>query len=174
MQEALEPAAPPIVPVTDQLTTILARAFDIAWDRIREVEGTSADTADNRKQLAARLVAMARAGETDEMVLAQAGVIYMCVLAEAVRLGARNRNEPPDGSDGGDAQLAAPQGAHAFSPDTVAAMSAALDGCIDALPLHAPSTVLQFLTTSILKEASRGERDPDKLRRHALEALKNR
>jgi hypothetical protein len=169
-------AAPSIAPTSDEFTATLARAFDIAWDRIREVEGTSADTPENRKRLAGRIVQMARAGEMDETVLAEAGVIYMCVLAEAVRLGARNRSEPEstDAALPPGQSVSAPQGAHAFSPDTVAAMSEALDRCIDALPLHAPSAVLQFLTNSILEEASRGERDPEKLRIHALEALKNR
>lgn len=148
---------------------MMARAFDAAWDRVKEVEGTSVDTADNRRRLAARIVTMARAGETDETVLAEAGAIYMCVLAEAVRLGARNRSEPDEAQEVADIQ-----GAQAFSPETIAAMSTALDRCIEGLPLHAPSSVLQFLTASILEEAARGERDPERLRLHALNALKNR
>ena len=149
---------------------MLARAFDLAWDRILQVEGSSADTPDNHRRLAARLVALARAGETDEQVLADAGVIYMCVLAEAVRLGARNRAEFPDPT----VDAMGSPGTQAFNPETIEAMSIALDRCLDALPLHAPSSALQFLTNSILEEASRGERDPERLQHHALEALKHR
>ncbi|WP_296513662.1 hypothetical protein [Rhodopseudomonas sp.] len=155
------------LPVDDTKAT-LARAFDSAWDRFLEREGTKAGTELNRRRLASRIVAAAKSGEADQDVLAEAGLIYLCVLAETVRLGAEPRE--PDAQPFG---LEA-QGTHAFGPQTVAAMSAALDKCMQELPLQAPSSALQFLSASILGEASRGEHDPERLSRHALEALRNR
>jgi hypothetical protein len=153
----------------DQLTATLARAFDRAWDRFRAIEGTAADTPEARKRLAGKIVALARSGETDEAVLAEAGLIDICVLAQAIRLGARNRSNPPP-----QLPLAPEQGTQAYSPETVRAMTAALDHCLDALPLQAPSSAVSFVSASILDDAARGERDPERLTRHALDALRNR
>ncbi|MDO9058385.1 MAG: hypothetical protein Q7U92_05095, partial [Bradyrhizobium sp.] len=132
--------------------------------------GDEADTVENRRRLAARIVALARAGEIDEHELVEAGLIHIRVLAAAARLGVRDRRESafasathPDG-----------QGGHAFSPETIAAMSAALDLCLDELPFRIPSDAVKLLSTSILEQASRGERDSDRLRLHALDALKAR
>jgi hypothetical protein len=154
----------------------LARAFDAAWERFTLREGTHAATDHNRKRLAASIVALAKAGESDEDMLSEAGLIHLCVLAEASRLGQRQRKEPA-------AQLA-PQLAEVpdprdvsgkvFAPDTVAAMSTALNLCLDELPLRIPSDALKLLSTSILDEAARGERDPERLHDHALDALKTR
>jgi hypothetical protein len=160
-------------PSTDQtaieeMKAALARAFDLAWERFLQLEGTKAGTDTNRKRLANRIVALARAGETDENALAEAGLINLCVLAETARLGAQPQ-EPSDTSFGPEAQ-----GSTAYGPETVAAMSAALQICLEALPLHAPSTALRFLSTHVLDEASRGEHDPERLSQHALEALSRR
>jgi hypothetical protein len=154
----------------------LARAFDAAWERFTVREGTHAATDDKRKRLAARLVAMAKAGESDEDMLSEAGLIHLCVLAEASRLGQRQRKEAaaqPAASitDMSDAHDVAGK---VFAPDAVEAMSAALNLCLDQLPLRIPSDALKLLSTSILEEASRGERDPERLQEHALETLKTR
>jgi len=155
---------------SDATSAVLARAFDMAWERFLRIEGGEAGTDENRRRLAARIVALARSGENEEHELAEAGLIHLRVLAEAVRLGMRNRHQPafaaaahPDG-----------QGGHAFSPETIAAMSTALDLCLDELPFRIPSDALKLLSTSILECASRGERDSDRLRLHALDALKAR
>ncbi|MDF3814019.1 MULTISPECIES: hypothetical protein [Rhodopseudomonas] len=152
----------------DDTKLTLARAFDSAWERFLEREGTKSGTDLNRKRLAGRIVAAAKSGEADEAMLAEAGLIYLSVLAEATRIG----NEPQSVEQ--HAFVPEPQGAQAFGPDTIAAMSAALEQCMQELPLQTPSSVLSFLTNSILEEASRGERDPERLSANALEALRNR
>ncbi|MCG6206630.1 hypothetical protein LPW26_18430 [Rhodopseudomonas sp. HC1] len=155
----------------DEHTAALARAFDSAWERFVEVEGSRVDTEDNRKRLAARIVALSRAGETDEDALAQSALIHLCVMEEAARLGSKLKTTadspvPPPGE-------VSPT-AHAFSPQVVAAMSEALERCIETLPLQAPSSALQFLSDHILEDASRGEHDPERLSQLALEALRTR
>jgi hypothetical protein len=141
----------------DETKAALARAFDIAWDRFIELEGAEAATDDNRRRLATRIVALAKSGESDEHLLGEAGLIYLRVLAEAARLGGRNREEavvePAHHPDD--------HGAKAYTPETVAAMSAALELCLDELPLRIPSDALTSLSSSILDGAARGERDPE-------------
>jgi hypothetical protein len=154
----------------DETKAALARAFDAAWDRFIELEGDNAATDDNRKRLATRIVGLAKSGETDEDRLGEAGLIYLRVLAEAARLGDRMR---------GEATLApvdpvGDRGAQAYQPETVAAMSRALELCLDQLPLRIPSDALESLSASILDSAAHGERDPERLRLHALEMLKAR
>jgi hypothetical protein len=158
-------------PSPDDSKAALARAFDSAWDRFTKLEGSNAASDDNRKRLAGRIVEMAKSGQFDEDMLSEAGLIHLCVLAEAARLGKRQTVEPdapatPDAPD--------VPGARAFAPETVAAMSTALNLCLDELPLRIPSDALKLLSTSILDEAARGERDPGRLHDHALEALKSR
>jgi hypothetical protein len=154
----------------DEVKAALARAFDAAWERFIELEGDDAATDDNRKRLAARIVSLAKSGETDEDGLGEAGLIYLRVLAEAARLGDRLRNEIPIAPVGptGD------RGAQAYTPETVTAMSTALELCLDELPLRIPSDALQSLSASILDDAAHGERDPERLRLHALEMLRSR
>jgi thiol-disulfide isomerase/thioredoxin len=153
-----------IIPPPDETTAALARAFDSAWQRFLAVEGEAADTDRNRKWLANKIVALSRTGETDEDELAQSALIGLRVLAEAARLG----SDPRQPGDAVDAPLPAAQ---AFNPAVVAAMSEALDRCIDTLPLQTPSSVLQFLSARILETASQGVEDPERLSRDALEAL---
>ncbi len=157
--------------IDDDTRLMLARAFDFAWDRFIEREGAAADTHDNRKRLARRIVALARSGDFSEEQLGESSLIYLCVLAEAARLGAARQRGRAD-----DAAAATPQAsaAPAFGPDTVAAMSTALDRCLDQLPLRLPSDIVAFLTKAILDEATRGEHDPARLSRAALDALKAR
>ncbi|WP_080507720.1 hypothetical protein [Rhodopseudomonas palustris] len=158
----------------DEKTAALARAFDSAWERFIGIEGSRADTDTNRKQLAARIVALSRAGETDEATLAQSALIHLCVLAEASRLGNQSPESSANGGPGAIGGGSQAPHAQAFSPQTVAAMSAALEQCVDTLPLQAPSSALQFLSANILEQASRGEQDPERLSSNALEALRNR
>jgi hypothetical protein len=154
----------------DETKAALARAFDTAWDRFIELEGTDAATDDNRKRLAARIVSLAKSGETEEDLLGEAGLIYLRVLTKAARLSDRMRSESPLApvDPPGD------RGTQAYAPETVAAMSKALELCLDELPLRIPSDALQSLSASILDDAARGERDPERLRLHALEMLKTR
>ena len=163
-----------INPHSDESQAALARAFDAAWQPFIELEGDTADTADNRRRLAARIVALAKSGQSDEDALGAAGLIYLRVLVEAERLGQRHREEASQVPSPGLAPQWHDEGGHAFSPETVAAMSAALNRCLDELPLHMPADALKLLSTSILDEASRGVRDPDRLHLHALEMLKAR
>jgi hypothetical protein len=155
-------------PAIEEMKAALARAFDVAWERFLQLEGTKAGTETNRKRLANRIVALARAGQTDETALAEAGLINLCVLAETARLSAQP-HDPAAEAFGPESQ-----GSTAYGPETVAAMSAALQLCLEALPLQAPSTALRFLSTHVLDEASRGEHDPERLSQHALEALSHR
>ena len=146
----------------------LARAFDLAWERFIAIEGAEAATDDNRRRLATQIVELAKSGESDEDLLGEAGLITLRVLAEAARLGAHHSDahgiaEPPDLSE---------TGAPAYSQETVAAMTTALELCLDELPPRIPSETLALLSASILDAAARGEDDPERLRLHALELLK--
>jgi hypothetical protein len=154
----------------EETKAALARAFDAAWERFIELEGDDAATDNNRKRLATRIVGLAKSGETDEDLLGEAGLIYLRVLAEAARLGDRMRGETTLAP----ADPAGSHGAQAYAPETVAAMSKALELCLDELPLRIPSDALQSLSASILDDAAHGERDPERLRLHALEMLKTR
>lgn len=154
----------------EETKAALARAFDAAWERFIEQEGDDAATDDNRKRLATRIVGLAKSGETDEDLLSKAGLIYLRVLAEAARLGDRMRGE----ASLAPADPVGNHGSQAYAPETVAAMSKALELCLDELPLRIPSDALQSLSASILDDAAHGERDPERLRLHALEMLKAR
>lgn len=159
-----------IDPQNEELKVTLAHAFDAAWQPFVTHEGESADTPENRRRLAARIVAVARSGQIDEKALSEAGLIYLRVLAEAARLSARIRDvASPDLAPQADDQRN-----QSFGPETVAAMSTALDRCLDELPLRISSDAVQLLSSSILDEASRGERDPEKLQLRALALLKSR
>ena len=157
-------------PDIDDSKAALARAFDAVWERFLAIEGDEADTVENRRRLAARIVALARSGEIDEHELVEAAFIHLRVLAEAARLG---RRESPETAFAAAVHPEA-QGGHAFTPEAISAMSTALGLCLDELPFRIPSDALKLLSRSILEAASRGERDSGRLRLHALEALKAR
>lgn len=146
----------------------LARAFDAAWEPFIAHEGEAVDTDDNRRRLAARIVALARSGQTDENELGEAGLIYLRVLTEASRLSARIREMPSPALVPNDADH------QPFGNDAVAAMSSALDLCIEELPLSIPVDAVQVLSRSIVDEAARGERDPERLHFHAMATLMSR
>ena len=151
-----------------QLT--LARAFDAAWQPFIDHEGDGADTVENRRRLATRIVALARSGQTDEAALGDAGLIYMRVMIAASRLSARIR-EVPSPQLGPQTREA---GSNSLNPEAVESMSSALDRCLDELPLQIPDNALQVLSGSILEEAARGERNPDRLHLHAMATLRSR
>jgi hypothetical protein len=153
---------------SDETKAALARVFDLVWERFLAIEGDDADSAENRGRLAARIVALARTGESEESELVEAALIHIRVLAAAARLRRRDSPEMAFAAHPG------AQGGHAFTPETIAAMSMALDLCLDELPFRIPSDALKLLSSSILEEASRGERDSGRLRLHALDALKAR
>ena len=159
----------------------LARAFDAAWAPFIASEGAAADTADNRKRLAGKIVELARDGVIDEDELATAGDIHLRVLAQTDRMSAQLRAEPapePEQHDDDDESTFIPKwetaAGQAFAPDTVAVMSNALNRCLDELPLRLPSGALQLISANILEQAARGERDPEKMQEAALEALRTR
>lgn len=161
-----------ISPDTDDDTKLaLARAFDSARARFLAREGADADTESNRQRLAQRIVALAKAGETDEAQLADTALIYLSVLAEAARLAKASPRDDVDSSP--DSILDAPR-AQAFGPDALDAMSDALELCLDALPLRLPSDVAGFLTNAIMTRAATGDHDAASLAHHALESLKAR
>ena len=155
---------------SDDTKAALARAFDVVWERFLAIEGDEVDTAENRRRLAARIVALARSGEIEEHEWVEAALIHLRVLAVAARLGGRDRTETAFAAE----VHPEAQGGHAFAPETIAAMSTALNLCLDELPFRIPSDALKLLTGSILDAASRGERDSGRLRLHALKALKAR
>lgn len=146
----------------------LARAFDAAWEPFIAHEGDTGDTDDNRRRLAARIVALARSGQTDETELGEAGLTYLRVLTDAARLSERIRDMPSP-------ELVPDDTEHRpFGHDAVEAMSSALDLCIEELPLAIPADTVQVLSNSIVDEAARGERDPERLHVHAMATLMSR
>lgn len=142
----------------------LARAFDLAWDRFVELEGSSVDTPDNRGRLAARIVVLAKTGETDEKEIAATALIYLRAFAAAVRL-APDHQQP---------STMVPVAGVALDPEAIDAVTTALDACVAGLPLGISSTARAILSESILEHAAKGERDPDRLQALALDALKLR
>jgi len=147
---------------------VLARAFDAAWEPFVAHGGDAVDTDDNRRRLAARIVALARSGQTDEDGLSQAGLTYMRVLTEAMRLSERIRDVPSP-------ELVPHDAEHRhLDDDAVAAMSSALDLCIAELPLSIPEDTVQVLSSSIVDETARGERDPERLQFQAMATLMSR
>lgn len=169
----------------DEFKATLARAFDAAWEPFIAMEGEAADTPENRRRLALKIVQLAKVGEADEQTLSQIGLIHLRVLVAGAKLGARNRADAI-ALHAENVELATARspglvptqweerGVHAFGPEAVEAMSVALDRCLEALPLHMPSEARDLLSTSIMDEAARGERDPERLQSHALDTLRAR
>ena len=62
-------------------------------------------------------------------------------------------------------------GVGVFDPDTISVMLAALDDA--ASTVSADETTRSLLARRILLAATQGERDPARLRRHALRSLAN-
>lgn len=62
----------------------------------------------------------------------------------------------------------------AFAPDTIAAMTKALNEAVETLPEQVSSGRVQALARNIVDLAAQGERDPQRLKELALQALKQR
>lgn len=58
-----------------------------------------------------------------------------------------------------------------FHPQTIAAMTQALEEAVAALPERVPSNYVQSLARNIVDLASQGERDPERMKLLALLAL---
>lgn len=159
--------------INDDTKLMMARAFDWAWERFLANEGADADTDDNRQRLALHIVEAAKRGDQNETQLAEGGLIHLSVLAAARRLSDAPPAPPPAATEAG-ATGASAAATRAFGPDSVPAMSEALDLCLAELPLRIPSDIVPFLTKAILEEASRGEEDPARLSQAALAALRSR
>lgn len=144
----------------------LALAFGLAWAEFIQIAGAEEDNEDNRKKLAARIVALANSGESDLQKLSDAAVLYMRALIAAQKL-----SRPATNVIGFPfkAKVSA-----SFAPDTVKAMTAALELCLNELPLRVSSEVRDTLTTAILSAASEGETKALELKEAAMRALKTR
>jgi hypothetical protein len=151
--------------VTSEFELMLAHAFDLAWERFIGLEGAEANTAENRGALAARIVVLAKLGEADATRIGDAALLYLRALAAAKRLSGADRQR--------DVMTTLSPGA-VLDQDAIGAATAAFDACLDELPEGIPAGARSTLLQAILEKAGQGERDGDRLRDHALEALKSR
>jgi hypothetical protein len=142
----------------------LARVFDRAWDDFLAAAGPEADTAENRGSLAARIVVIAKLGEQDEDVMANAALLYLRALLAAQALRREERS----------IQLSDISPGPVLDQESITAANAAYDACIEELPEgiseYARSTLLQ----SVMDNAGKGIQDPARLRELALEKLRLR
>jgi len=141
---------------------MLARAFDLAWE---DIEGEAANTAEYRGALAARIIVVARIGECDEAIISAVALTYLRALHAARRLGKASSAV---------AEISRTTPGAMLDPDAVAAAAAAYESCLDELPEGIPAAARSMLLQAILANASTGERDNERLRRLALEALRSR
>lgn len=144
---------------------MLARAFDTAWAGLVASEGEAAGSAENRGALAARIVVLAKLGETDEQRIAGAALTYLRALVAARRLGRAERQV---------VATSQPAIGPVLDQDAIAAAVAAYDNCLEELPEGIPAAARSTLLQAILAKAGDGERDTDRLRLIALEALRSR
>lgn len=143
----------------------LAQIFDQAWSEFVRIEGEIIATEENRKSLAARIVALARNGEKDVDAIAHSALIYLRALRAARELSNSNANIlsfpfKPTGAS--------------FGPEKVRAMAAAFELCLNELPLRIPSDARATITSAIFDAASEGEADAVKLMDAGLRALRAR
>ncbi len=143
----------------------LAQIFDLTWSEFLRIEGTENATEDNRKLLAARIVTIERSGEYDGEAISDAALIYMRALKAARELSVSPSNV-----------LAFPSrsASASFGPERVKAMAAALELCLNELPLRVPSDARDTLTSAILRAASEGETDALKMMDAGMRALSAR
>lgn len=144
---------------------MLARAFDLGWEEFVRIEGQVANTAENRGSLAARIVVLARLGESDETKLGLASLIYLRALFAAKRLVQDDRSNPHEES-----LSAAPT----LDQAGINAAAAALDACLEELPEGLSGTARSVLSKAIIEKAGNGMRDMDDLKHFALQALRSR
>ena len=152
----------------DQSTVWMATVFDSVWTRFLEHEGSDADTPENRGLLAARIVVLFKTIGADESEIETAALIFLLALAAARRISWASSDPatPP-------ALIATVEGG-GFAPETIEAMSEALQLCLDELPLRFPAEAHVLIRTTILNSARAGERDPIRLHEAAMEALRAR
>jgi hypothetical protein len=143
---------------------MLARAFDLAWEEFLTVEGAAEDTAENRGSLAARIVVLGKLTEPDEAAIGTAALVFLRALVAARRLG---RSQPPATTESG-----AP-GAM-LDPEAIDITAGAIAACLEELPDGISPQARSILSQSILENAGNGERDINRLRSSALEALRSR
>ena len=152
-------------PVASDDQLMLARAFDRAWDEFLAIEGASANIAEYRGALAARIIVVAKAGDQSETAISAVALTYLRALLAARRLAGESQ------------QAAGTAGAipgAVLDQDAIVAASAAYDGCLDELPDGISATARSALLQTILANAGKGVRDSERLRLLALEALKSR
>jgi hypothetical protein len=141
---------------------MLARAFDRAWESFIAATGPHADTAENRGNLAARLVVLAKLGESDETTLADAASLFMRALAAAKGL-----KEPQQ------ARAAGPPGP-VLDQAGIEVAHAVYETCLDELPEGISAEARSALLQSILANTGKGVRDSQRLHDLAMEALRSR
>ena len=143
---------------------MLARAFDLAWDAFREIEGAVEDTAENRGALAARIVVLGKLNKPDEAEISAASLTFLRALVAARRLGPAR---PLPAVDPGHAGAM-------LGPEAIDIVAGAIEACLEELPEGISAQARSILSKSVLENASKGERDIKRLRTSALEALKSR
>jgi hypothetical protein len=144
---------------------MLARAFDLAFEKFLQVEGESENTPENRGSLAARIVVLGKLGEPDEEEISAAAVIYLRALAAAKRLD-RPRVSAATVNFG--------SAGTTLNQEAIDAASGALEACLEELPEGIHASARSVLSHSIMENAGKGERNGDRLRELALDALKSR
>lgn len=144
----------------------LARVFDRAWEAFLAAVGLEGDTAENRGSLAARIVVMAKLGERDEEVMANAALIYLRAVSAAKALHGGERSGERSSSDVAPGPV--------LDQESIAAAVAAYDACIQELPEGISADARSTLLRSVMDNAGKGIRDPVRLRELALEKLRLR
>ena len=146
--------------VASEQELMLARAFDRAWESFIAATGAHADTAENRGNLAARLVVLAKLGESDEAALADAAALFMRALAAAKGL---KEQAPAVGPPG-----------PVLDPAGIKVASTVYEACLDELPEGISAEARSALLQSILANTGIGMRDSKRLHDLAMEALRSR
>jgi hypothetical protein len=144
---------------------MLARAFDLAWDQFLIIEGQTENTAANRGSLAARIVVLGKLNAGDEVAIGDAALIFLRAVAAAKRLNVPSTPSitPEIGSAG-----------TSLNPEAIDAATGALKACLEELPEGISAQARSILSQTILENAGKGERDGERLRALALQALKSR
>lgn len=151
-------------PNASNFELMLARAFDLAWEEFLSVEGAVEDTAENRGSLAARIVVLGKLNEPEEAAISTAALIFMRALVAARRLG---RSRPRATTESGTAGAM-------LDPEAIDITAGAIAACLEELPEGISPQARSVLSQSIIENAGKGERDINRLRISALEALRSR
>lgn len=151
-------------PNASNFELMLARAFDLAWEAFLTVEGPLEDTAENRGSLAARIVVLGKLNEPDELEISAAALIFLRALVAARRL---SRSQPVPRTDLGAAGAM-------LGPEAIDVTAGAIEACLEDLPEGISPQARSILSQSVLESAGKGERDINRLRATALEALRSR